>query len=234
MRVNLGSHPDVYAVPSELGFFDHEKRLKRGGVAWYRDQFADWGGKPIVGEATPGYMMWRNSPGLIAARIHDLLPDVRLIAVLRDPVDRANSALIHHIKQERLRPSSTLLEFVRSQPPEADRMGLVTGGWYAAALAPFKRSFGEQLLVMLYDDVKSDPTEVYERALRHIGATQQFHPPDLDEIIFSNQQGEPSGRWDLSIEDRQELYEYFRDDVRQLEQLIDRDLSMWEPRVTTS
>jgi hypothetical protein len=142
--------------------------------------------------------------------------------------------MIHHIKQERLPPSSRLLEIVQRKPPEADRMGLVTGGWYAAALAPFTRSFGEQLLVMLYDDVKRDSVDVYERAVHHVGATPGFVPPDLDEIVFSNRQGEPSGRWDLSIEDRQELYEFFRDDVRQLEQLIDRDLSMWEPRVTTS
>jgi hypothetical protein len=234
LRVNLGSHPEVYAAPSELGFFDHTTRFNRGGVAWYREQFADWGGKPIVGEATPGYMMWRNNPGVVAPRIREAVPDVRLIAVLRDPVDRANSAMIHHIKQERVPPSSTLLDLVKRRTPEADRMGLISGGWYAAALAPYLRLFGEQLLVLLYDDVKGDPVDVFEQAVRHVGATPGFQPPDLDEIVFSNRQGEPSGRWDLSPDDRLELYEFFRDDLRQLEQLIDRDLSLWEPRVTTS
>jgi hypothetical protein len=234
LRVNLGRHPEIYAATSELGYFDHKSRLARGGVGWYRAQFSEFGGKPVVGEATPGYLMWRNSPGLVASRIHELLPDVRLIAVLRDPVDRANSAMIHHIKQERLPPSSTLREMVRRMPPEHDRLGLVTGGWYAASLAPFRRRFGEKLLVLLYDDVKNDPAGVYEKALGYLGVDTKFQPPELNEVVYSNQQGEADGRWDLSVDDRRELYEYFRDDVRQLEELIERDLSMWDPRVGSS
>jgi hypothetical protein len=82
----------------------------------------------------------------------------------------------------------------------------------------------------LHDDIREDPRAVYEIALRHVGAAIDFVPPELDELVYSNQQGE-SSHWkrDISWEDREEVYRYFRDDVRTLEQMIGRDLSIWEP-----
>ena len=232
LRSNLGRHPHVYAAPHEVEFFNNGERFGSRGADWYRGQFAGWAGEHVVGEATPGYMIWRHHPPVVANRIKEIVPDARLIAVLRNPVDRANSAMVHHIRRGRLPEGSTLLEHVRAQPPEADRVGLVTGGWYAASLRPFQRTFGDQLLVLLHDDVRDDPQAVYNAALRHVGANPQFRPTELDQIVFSNQEGEASHwRRDLLPEDRAELYEYFRDDVLELEQLLGRDLSMWKPDI---
>jgi|SRR5215211_4471420 len=230
LRANLGRHPDVYASPYELGFFNSPKRFGTLGVDWYRAQFDGWEGEAIVGEATPGYMMWRHEPQVVAQRIKATVPDVRLIAILRNPVDRANSAMVHHIKYERLHPRSTLLELAQRKAPEDDRLGLVAGGWFAASLKPFRELFGDQLLVLLHDDIRDDARRVYQVALDHVGATPGFVPPELDELVFSNQQGE-SAQWrrDVSPEVREELYRYFRDDLRELEQMIGRDLTIWEP-----
>lgn len=230
LRQNLGEHPDVFTSPYEIGFFNSPKRFESLGVEWYRAQFAGWDGEPIVGEATPGYMMWRHEPSLVAKRIKDAIPDVRLIVILRNPVDRANSALVHHIKHERVHPRSSLVDLARERPPELDRLGLVAGGWYAASLQPFQSLFGNQLCVVLHDDIRDDPGTAYERALGHVGATPGFVPPDLQELVFSNQQGE-SSQWrrDISPADRAALHQYFRDDLQDLEQMIGRDLSAWGP-----
>ena len=79
-------------------------------------QFSGWAGEPIVGEATPGYMMWRHRPRRVAERIAQVVPDVRLIAILRNPVDRAQSALIH---SETVRQAPAQLEPARGHLPEA-------------------------------------------------------------------------------------------------------------------
>jgi Sulfotransferase domain len=230
LRQNLGEHPDIFTSPYEIGFFNSPKRFESLGVGWYRAQFAGWDGESIVGEATPGYMMWRHEPSLVAKRIRNAIPDVRLVAILRNPVDRANSALVHHIKHERLHPRSTLVDLARERPAEFDRLGLVAGGWYAASLKPYKELFGERLCVMLHDDIRDDPGTAYETALRHVGASRGFVPPDLQELVFSNQQG-ASSQWkrDILPADREALHRYFRDDLRELEQMIGRDLSVWSP-----
>jgi Sulfotransferase domain len=230
LRQNLGAHPDIYTSPYEIGFFNSPKRFETLGVEWYRAQFDGWNGEPIVGEATPGYMMLRHEPPAVADRIKRTVPDARLIAILRNPVDRANSAMVHHIKHERLHPRSTLLDLTRRPSPADDKLGLVAGGWYAASLEPFRARFGDQLLVMLHDDIRDDPGRAYEVTLHHVGATPGFVPPELDELVYSNQQGE-SARWkrDISPQDRQALHRYFCDDLRELEQMIGRDLSIWDP-----
>jgi Sulfotransferase domain len=232
LRFNLGLHPDVFAAATELAFFNNGERFRAFDVLGYRAQFQGWSGEPIVGEATPGYMMWRHHPCVVAERIEQVVPGVRLIAILRNPVDRAQSAMVHHMHSENLPPGSDLLDLVRQTPPERDPLGLVAGGWYAASLQPYKERFGDQLLVLVHDDAVDDPRGLYERALRHIGATADFFPADLEQVRFSRQQqptNQANARRMLSLEKRRELYEYFRADVRQLEQMLGRDLSAWNP-----
>ena len=204
----------------------------RSGVAWYREQFEGWSGEPIVGEATPGYMFWRERPDVIAGRIQRLVPDVRLLAILRNPIDRAQSAMVHHIKFTGLPPESDLIDLVHERPPERDPLGIISGGWYAASLEPFQRAFGEQLLVLIHDDSENDPRRTYDRALRHIGAEPNFVPSDLDRVLFSNQKDPsraPEGIRELTLEQRRELYEFFADDIEKLETMLGRDLSIWRP-----
>jgi uncharacterized protein (TIGR03086 family) len=241
LRVNLGRHPDVYTAPLEIMFFHSPERFEAGGLEWYRAQFSGWAGEPIVGEATPGYMMWRHRPRRVARRIAEVVPEARIIAILRNPVDRAQSAIAHFVSRGQLPSDSNLLELIRRTPPERDTFGLVAGGWYAASLKPYRELFGDRLLVLLHDDITDDPRCVYERALAHIGASPDFAPSDLETVLFSTRRSDSgestesrNGRRDLSTEERQQLYAYFRDDVRVLEKMIGRDLSGWDPGGTYS
>lgn len=231
--MNLGRHPDIFAASAEISFFNSPRRFARGGLDWYRAQFDGWSGESIVGEATPGYMMWQHDPAATAERIRQTVPDVRLLAVLRNPVDRAYSAMLHHIKRERLPRRSNLLALVREEAPEDDPFGLVAGGWYARSLEPYFERFGDQLMVVLHDDVGTEPESVYAQVLRHVGADPGFVPPRLGQVRFSNQaSSEEDGARaprPLTEEDRAAVFEYFESDVRELEKLIGRDLSAWYP-----
>jgi hypothetical protein len=234
LRLNLGLHPDIFTAGRELEFFNSAKNFDEKGTNWYRKQFEGWDGERFVGEATPGYMFWRHRPAVLTKRIEQTLPDVRLIAILRNPVDRAQSALIHHIEGKSLPPDTELLEFVHETPPERERLGIVAGGWYAASLEPFQAAFGDRLLVLLHDDADDDPRGVYDRAVRHIGAPADFAPPELEQVRFSYQQRPSDGSrtsGKLTLEQREQVYEsFFADDVRKLEEMIGRDLSCWRPR----
>ena len=86
----LCRHPRVErATKKEVHFFDSSRRWFEKGVGWYRSQFPapTWrdGLKVITGEATPYYLFHPYSPG----RASTTVPDAKLIALLRNPVDRA-------------------------------------------------------------------------------------------------------------------------------------------------
>jgi Sulfotransferase domain len=235
LRVNLGSHPEIFTAPGELGFFHLPRRYRELGVDWYRSRFDGWSGEPIVGEATPGYMMPWNHPHEVAARIAETLPDVRLLALLRNPIDRAHSALVHHMTRERIRPGTRLVDYVREASPDDDWMGVIGGGLYAQSLQPFIERFGSQLLVLLHDDIVADPSDVFDRAAAHVGASRGHVPEHLGDVLYSNQARQGAGERralaaaPLSDADRRELFEYFGDDVKRLEDLLDRDLDLWRP-----
>ena len=228
LRLNLGLHPDVYSAPGELEFFNNIERAEQG-VESYRAQFEGWSGEPYLGEATPGYMFWRHDPRVIAGRIRDTVPDVRLIAILRNPVDRAHSAVVHHIEGGSLPAGAQVMDVVRRTPPERDPLGIVSGGWYAASLEPYVELFGDQLLVLLHDDADDDPRGVYDQALRHVGPAPDFVPAELERVRFSYQQRPSAEGRELTLDERRELYEFFADDIRKLEKMTGRDLSLWEP-----
>ena len=79
----LASHPDVLFAPQkEVHFFD---RNFHRGVAWYASQFAGDPTLRLAGEATPSYMY----DELAVERMSHTVPHAKLIAVLRDPTERA-------------------------------------------------------------------------------------------------------------------------------------------------
>jgi hypothetical protein len=238
LRLNLGEHPDVFTAAAELSFFNAPERFAKGTES-YSKQFDGWNGERIVGEATPGYMMYRRKRrerSAVAKRIFSVDPEMRLLAVLRNPVDRTYSAYVHHLRRGRIPTDVDVLSYVRSVRPREDPLHVVSGGWYHASLKPFRRIFGDKLLVLLHDDVNRDPVSVYRTALAHVGADTSFLPPELAEVRFGNVPPRESGLRDgegsykpLTLAQRRELYGYFRDDIRRLQQMLGVDLSAWTP-----
>ncbi|HEV2773125.1 MAG TPA: methyltransferase domain-containing protein [Thermoleophilaceae bacterium] len=247
LRLNLGEHPDVFAPNFEPNHFNPGKPVDES-LDSYRARFEGWNGEPIVGEASPHYMVWGRQyrhfegpdvprggrPALVASMIEEQLPDVKLFAVLRDPCERAYSAFLHHIRQGRVDPNADLLEYLHSHPPGKDPLGLVSVGWYAASLAPYFERFGDRLSVFLNEDISAQPATVYQQALDHIGADRSFTPPDLAKVRFSTQLPEGSkhrladGRHrGLTAQERAFLLDHFTADIDRLEKMLGRGLSGW-------
>lgn len=229
----MGAHPLIHTASRELEFFNHHYE---NGLDWYVARF-DPGDAEIIGEATPGYMFWRERPHIQAARIDGLLEGVRLLAILRNPMDRARSAFLHHVRRGRIEPSADPMRWLSETDPSTDPLGIISGGWYAASLSPYSRRFGSRLRVFLHDEVVAEPGRVYTDACAHVGAPGTFLPPDLDKRSNSGEIGyteaDPRPRvLDVSAETfRQATYHHFRDDIARLEELIDRDLAGWREGV---
>jgi len=90
LHAYLGAHPDVYmAEPKELDFFLDDGNWRRG-VEWYRERFIGGLGAAARGEASPSYTKYPAVPH-VPERIAALLPDVRLVYLVRDPIERMQS-----------------------------------------------------------------------------------------------------------------------------------------------
>lgn len=84
---HLCGHPDVVpAMRKEVHFFDREYRR---GLAWYCAHF--WRTERVTGEATPYYLFHPAAP----VRAQEMVPDTRLVVLLRNPIDRAVSHYEH-------------------------------------------------------------------------------------------------------------------------------------------
>jgi hypothetical protein len=161
----LEAHPDVFVPPQkELHFFDRESNWERG-VDWYAEFFADSAGVPTAGEATPAYLFAPAAP----QRIASVCPDVRLIAVLRHPVDRAYSHY-WHAHQWGGEPRSfedAVDALLRGDPGVRPYLAR---GYYLEQLRRYEALFpAERMLVLQFDDLATQPEATFARVCAFLG-----------------------------------------------------------------
>lgn len=164
----LDQHPEVaVSNPKEPNFFADPGNWDRG-LAWYEDLFP--GNVPVVGEASVFYTMMPEYVGA-AQRIRQTIPDVRLIYLVRDPIERMRSMFIHRAdKHQGL--ARSLTESIERQP------AYVEISRYGHQLEPYLELFSEdQILVLTTDELRVDPDSVLSRAFRHIGVDAGVRVP---------------------------------------------------------
>ena len=220
------AHPQVAApTHKELHFFDNNYFR---GLPWYRRHFPlslRRGSPRLTGEASPYYLFHPAVP----ERVKATLPDVRLIAVLRDPVERAYSQYQHAVRDghetlsfedaleredERLAGERERLEQDPRYLSVAHRhFSYRTRGLYAEQLEHWYATFPrEQLLVLRSEDLFADP----DGKLQGVYAFLGLEPFSLPSYPALNQRPyEP-----MSDEARAFLTEAYREPNRRLEELL--------------
>jgi hypothetical protein len=229
------AHPGV-AEPShkEIHFFDNNWFR---GLPWYRRHFPPRAGLRgrITGEASPYYLFHPAVPGRVAATF----PDVRLLAILRDPVERAYSSYQLSRRQgyETLEFEEALAREDKRLAGEEDRLlsdprylsdahrrfSYRTRGLYAEQLERWYERFPrEQLLVVRSEDLFADPDATLQTVFAFLG----LEPWTAGEYPALNQRPY-SG---MSDEARATLAAAFAEPNRRLEALLGRELGWQGPR----
>lgn len=93
----LNQYQSIYMPEKEIHFFDNLGGYKDRwgkGIEWYASQFKDAKDQQLIGEKTPTYSYLKDVP----ERIHEVLPNVKLIWIFRHPIDRAYSNYWHAVK----------------------------------------------------------------------------------------------------------------------------------------
>lgn len=166
LHVNLQHHPDVY-VPPERQDLHYFNLYQHRGVRYYASQFADGAGH-VKGENTPAYGVM---PLPQVRRVHDLLPDARILFVMRDPVERAWSHARMTLTRDTERdleaiPDAAFFEHFRwSNSRERSD--------YLTILDRWTRVYPEsQVFVGFFDDIVNRPRHFLTQVFDHIGVTR--------------------------------------------------------------
>jgi hypothetical protein len=177
LHQSLRRHPDVLMTRhKEVTFFG--KECLRESLADYRAKFDRPPGElpRIRGDVSPAYA--RLSARGVAA-VRRVLPDARIILVIRNPIDRAWSQALMELTLFEGRhdlsrtPAARLLRrFERRRVTELSDYGPMLDRWAGC--------FGDALHVETYDRVCADPAAALTAILRHIGADPARLPADAD------------------------------------------------------
>lgn len=164
----LKEHPGI-TLPSatkELFFFD---RYWDRGVAWYERYFRDCPADRTCGEVSPSYFCAPLAP----TRISSLLPRVKLVFVLRSPLERVVSLYRHLQLSGDIKIS--LRDALEAHPE------LVSEGYYAKHLGRFRETFAQdRIFVLVQEDVKAGGLGPL---FAFLGVEDGFRPPSFDAKI---------------------------------------------------
>jgi hypothetical protein len=173
----LDPHPEVFmSQVKELNFFSNEKYWNKG-FKWYESQFAGANqGTRAIGEASTSYTKAPFTKDVVK-RIHDYNPDMKLIYVVRDPIDRYIS---HYMKRVQTgietRNFSQTLENLESE-------ACAWQGRYHYQIQKYLEWFpSNQLLVISMSSMKTTPEAVMEDVYNFLGLQTQGPISGLDAV----------------------------------------------------
>lgn len=179
----LADHEQIGMPPGELHFFDADDPVAHANFfiinhgrligydfnsaegplfTAYAERFRQFQASPFIGEDSTAYLL---SSDVAASRIKRMLPNVKLIFMLRDPVSRAYSQYWFMVDQ-----GTATVSFERAL---VTYPRLVLGSTYARHLERYFNLFGrDQIKVILFEDFVRDPKATVDSVTDFLGASR--------------------------------------------------------------
>jgi hypothetical protein len=264
----LDQHPQVFMCPDKgTNFFGYEdarhwrwldesaapslQNFPVRSMQEYLVRFSGVKNEIAIGEVSPQYLRCPTA----AQRIYDCIPNVKLVASLRNPAERAFSGFLM-----RTRRGEVVKAYDEELTPESSH---VRESFYYRRLKRYFDLFPkEQIKVYIFDEFKKEPSKVIADLFAFVGVDHTFQPdmttthnpaavpkirilnrlffdPNLIRITKSLV---PAGMQEMAKKIQQKnlkpapklppdlrarLIDIYREDIQQLEILLDRDLSAW-------
>jgi len=175
----LAEHPDVFLPDlKEVHFFDRasgEELYDSEMRNWYDDLYAPAPDGTVCGSVTPGYLTNREA----AHGIRELLPDAKLAALLRNPIERAHSHY-HYVDGRHGGLEFSFDQYI-DHPDRWDEE-ILWRGEYTDYVEFYQETFPEdQLLFLQFDRIKEDSAALYREVCEFIDVDPEFVPETLNE-----------------------------------------------------
>lgn len=172
----LNEHPEIFTPAlKEVHYFcrPEDCRLSRQqlGAAWYESLFEP-GQYKAWGELTTDYMFFPY----VVDDLHRYNPEMKIIFLLRNPVDRAYSAYWMWRRHKANLPS--FAEMLQKEPAFIER------GLYHRQITPYIERFGaEQVRIYIYEEIVTQPESFLSDLFSFLGADPTFRPLTQDKTV---------------------------------------------------
>lgn len=254
----LRKHPQIFMPkikePRYFSYRGHSQdRLKYPifTLEEYEALYSNVKDETAIGEASAIYFWTKETP----ERIHELLPEVKLIVSLREPVQRVFSIYHMNMRSRGANEGKSFIEALHSDPMLQRK--------YHECLAPYFKLFPrENIKVLIFEDMVKDTPGTLREIYRFLGVDEDFLP----DLKVSNPGGVPRSKalhrflsnprlrsyaraifpetlieglkevrnknlvkekMALTPEERELGYRFFEDDIRRTQELVGMDLSRW-------
>ncbi len=168
----LKNHPRIcMSKEKEINFFNtyYDK-----GVEWYEKFFDKCPAGSLVGEFSPSYL----ANGLAPGRIKELLPDVKLIISLRNPVEQVYSRYLYIVNRNMY--NNTFEEALNEKPH------ILEGAYYYKHISRYLEYFDRRrILVLVYEDLTKDAKSFLETIYEFLEIDASFMPSTVNRRVHS-------------------------------------------------
>lgn len=182
---DLARHPGIFCCrPKEPHYFSSSVMLDRG-EAWYTGLYAEARPDQICGEASTSYTRWPLVAGT-AERMFRANPKMKLIYIVRNPVERVQSELLQVVKylknvvgtDLRHLPLDAVLEMIED-PTSPYYSAVIETSKYETQVVEFERFFPtQQILILTQRTLRRHPTETLRQVQDFLGVKGHLVPPE--------------------------------------------------------
>ncbi|MCB0866986.1 MAG: sulfotransferase [Solirubrobacterales bacterium] len=187
----LSLHPEVsMSDPKELNFFIAERNFPRG-LDWYSRHFDP--SARCRGEASPNYTAYPQHLG-VPERMAEVVPEARLVYIVRDPIDRITAHWVHNYAKRREKGdlAKTLLH---------PNTSYVSRSRYFMQLQRFLEHFPrEQILVLDNRDLRDERMPTLRRVFEFAGVDASFEHPKFEQVRHSTSKKKRATRLGMRVQ----------------------------------
>ncbi len=227
LYTQLARHPQVgFPKGKEIHFWDWVQAGRRPcDIGWYLRQFGADAGR-VLGEITPDYAVLEER---YIRQIHNLNPDLKILFILRNPIERAWSAArmgLARLGMEREEASDRwFIDVFRSAYS-------VARGDYETTLRRWTGVFSrQQILLLYYEDLEQNPLQLLEQTAQHLGVGPDFFralaPSEIRRRIHPGAGFHLERCYRLTEPLMKELCGIYASRIESLSHYLGRDLSHW-------
>lgn len=173
----LESHPEI-CLPKgckETLFF---AEFYHKGLKWYAKYFEHCGCGQTPGEVCPLYMI----PRCFNRILDSLGPDVKIMFMVRNPVDAFLSKYYHELRDGSISRPDDINDFVESIGPSDKYLHSFL---YFESICRFKKEFSQPPRVWFYEDITTHPKNLLRSVYEYLGVDAKYYPEDIINLRFN-------------------------------------------------
>lgn len=203
----------IFKEPSTI-YWLYKYFYKNPGDSWYLDLFKP-GKNRIKGEITPEYSILNDEK---IKHIKNVLPDAKIIFLIRNPIDRCWSQFRFEFKKNPLE-CKNYNDIIKNFIERHDQK--LRGNYIEIINKWLNHYSDENFFIGYFDDVQKNPEKIYRDITKFLGATRDYLPADLrKKVLVSNE-------YPIPAEIKYHLAKKYRPQLEELSRMLGGHTSNW-------